>query len=315
MKMTLAQAVERYLETRRAFGFALVQEAVELGSFVRYAQALGHQGPLSASLALQWAQQPQQCARAYWARRLDIVRGFAQFWLAYEPRTQVPPRGCLGPSSRRRAVHIYSRQEVGALLRSAADLDRVHPWRARTFCAVVGLLDCTGLRIGEALALTDQDIDWSAGILTVRHGKGGRQRLLPVHTSTLQALQAYRALRDKAMAPRVAPRLFVGVRGQSLGYCAIGPVFRKLCRNLGWIQPPVPRLHDLRHTFAVRTLLGWYRSGESIGPKLCTLSTYLGHQHLAHTYWYLTSVPELMQLCQERFATAQAWASAGGDHA
>jgi integrase len=179
---------------------------------------------------------------------------------------------------------------------------------------VVGLLDCTGLRIGEALALTDHDIDWSAGILTVRYAKGGHQRLVPVQSSTLRALQTYRALRDKAIAPRVAPRLFVGLRGQPLGYFAIGPVFRRLCRGLGWIQPPVPRLHDLRHTFAVRTLLRWYRSGEPIGPKLWTLSTYLGHRHLADTYWYLTAVPELMQLSQERFATAQAWASTGGNH-
>jgi integrase len=94
----------------------------------------------------------------------------------------------------------------------------------------------------------------------------------------------------------------------------VGETFRELCRGLGWTQPPVPRLHDLRHTFAVRTLLNWYRSEAPVEPKLWTLSTYLGHRHWADTYWYLTAVPELMQLCQQRFATAQAWASGGTHH-
>jgi integrase len=178
----------------------------------------------------------------------------------------------------------------------------------------MGLLDCTGLRIGEALRLSDQDIDWSAGVLTIRHAKNGHQRLIPVQPSTLQALQRYRTLRDKATGPDLTPRLFVTFRGRPLGYFGVVIAFRQLCRRLGWTQPPVPRLHDLRHTFAVRTLLAWYRSGQPVGPKLWTLSTYLGHRHPADTYWYLTAVPELMQRCQERFATAQAWASGGRGH-
>jgi integrase len=178
----------------------------------------------------------------------------------------------------------------------------------------MGLLDCTGLRIGEALRLSDQDIDWSAGVLTIRHAKNGHQRLIPVQPSTLQALQRYRTLRDKATGPDLTPRLFVTFRGRPLGYFGVVIAFRQLCRRLGWTQPPVPRLHDLRHTFAVRTLLAWYRSGQPVGPKLWTLSTYLGHRHPADTYWYLTAVPELMQRCQERFATAQAWAGGGRGH-
>jgi len=314
VKRNLHQAVDLYLKTRRSFGFALVQVGVQLRSFARYAQRVGHTGPLTTSLAIQWAQQPQQCTRSYWALRLDIVRHFAQFWLAYEPRTEIPPADRFGPISRRRAVHIYTRQELGALLEAGSEVGRVHPLRARTFCALVGLLDCTGLRIGEALGLLDRDIDWSAGVLTIRHAKNGHARLIPLQSSTLEALQRYRILRDKAIEPALAPRFFVTFRGSPLGYHGVSAIFRKLCRRLGWTQPPVPRLHDLRHTFAVRTLLAWYRSGQPVGPKLWTLSTYLGHQHLADTYWYLSAVPELMQLCQERFATAQTWASGGMDH-
>lgn len=314
MKMNLAQAVDLYLETRRSFGFALVQVAVELRSLVGYAQQIGHAGPLTTSLATRWAQQPQQCAPGYRAHRLNIVRRLAEFWLAYEPRTEIPDRGSFGPIYRRRAVHIYSPEELGALLEASAQLGRVHPLRALTFCALVGLLYCTGLRIGEALGLSDGDIDWSAGILRIHQAKNGHARLVPVQQSTMEALRRYRSLRNKAGGFAVMPRFFVTFRGKPMGYCGVSAPFRQLCRGLGWTQPPVARLHDLRHTFAVRTLLGWYRSGEPVGPKLWTLSTYLGHRHLADTYWYLSAVPELMQLCHEQFATSQTWASGGMSH-
>lgn len=314
MKKNLCQAVELYLVTRRSFGFALIKDGFELRGFVRYAKQIGHTGPLTAQLAIQWARQPQQAALFYWASRLDIVRRFACFWRAYEPRTEIPPRGFFGPTFRRRAVHVYTRQEVLTLLNAAADAGQVHPLRGETFRALLGLLDCTGLRIGEALSLCGQDIDWSAGILTIRHAKYGHARLIPVQTSTLEMLRRYQTLRDKAIRPRLAPKFFVTIRGQPLGYTGVSAVFRGLCRRLGWTQEPVPRLHDLRHTFAVRTLLAWYRSGEPVESKLWTLSTYLGHRHLADTYWYLSAVPELMELCQKRFAAAQAWASGGMNH-
>jgi integrase len=203
---------------------------------------------------------------------------------------------------------------AGLLLEAAFALGHVHPLRGWVFCTLLGLLDCTGLRIGEALGLGDKDVDWSAGVLTIRHAKYGHARLIPVHSSTLEALRHYRAFRDRAMRPHAAPAFFVTMGGKPLGYVGVGAVFRRLCRQLGWTQQPVPRLHDLRHTFAVRTLLNWYRSGQPVEPKLWTLSTYLGHRHWADTYWYLTAVPELMQLCQQRFAAAQAWASGGMDH-
>jgi len=313
VKMDLSQAVDLYLKTKRSFGFALVQVGVELGSLVRYAQKIGHTGGLT-TLAAQWAQQPQQCTSGYRTVRLNMVRRLAEFWRAYEPEIEIPAPDSFGPAYQRRAVHIYSAQERGALWEAAGQLGRLHPLRASTFRALVGLLDCTGLRIGEALKLSDTDIDWSTGVLRIHQAKNGHTRLVPVQPSTLAALRRYRFVRNKAIGSGVAPRFFVTFRGKPLGYFGVSTAFRKLCRGLGWTQPPVPRLHDFRHTFAVRTLLGWYRSGEPVGPKLWTLSTYLGHRHLADTYWYLTAVPELMQQCQQRFATAQTWASRGRGH-
>ena len=314
MKMNLAQAVDFYLETRRSFGFELVQVGTQLRTLVRYAQEAGHAGPLTRSLILDWARQPQQCAPSYHALRLEIGRRFAQFWSTYEPRTQIPPSGCFGSLYPRRAVHIYTPEEVGALVEAAAELGRIHPLRQSTFCAVVGLLDCTGLRISEALNLEEQDVDWSAGVLTVRGSKGGHSRVVPMHASALEALKRYRTLRNKALGSGSAPRLFVSWRGDPLGYHGIHAPFRQLCGQLGWTRPPVPRLHDFRHTFAVRTLLGWYQNGQSTASQMWTLSTYLGHRHVTYTYWYLTAVPELMRLCQDRFASAQQWASGGTSH-
>jgi integrase/recombinase XerC len=314
LKKTLSQAVDFYLETRRQFGFALVQTGVELRSLVRYAEQSGHTGPLTSWLAIQWAQEPQRCQPSYWALRLAIARRFAQFWLPYDSRTEIPPPEYFGPLGRRRAVHIYSPDQVGALLKASAQLGRAHSVRAATFRTVVGLLECTGLRIGEALGLSDEDIDWSAEVLTIRHAKGGQTRLVPVQSSTMEALGRYRCLRRKAFGRKAGPRFFVNSQGTPLGYFGVNRAFHQLRRALGWTHRPIPRLHDLRHTFAVRTLLAWYRSGEPLDTKLWTLSTYLGHRHLADTYWYLSAVPELMQLCQQRFAAAQTWASRGADH-
>lgn len=314
MKKSLRQAVEVYLATRRRLGFALRTDGFELRGFVRYAEQIGHTGPLRAHLAIQWARQPEKAGRIYWASRLDMVRRFACFWLAYDPRTEIPPRGFFGPTVRRRAVHVYTRQEVLRLMQGAAALGALHPLRGETFRTLLGLLDCTGLRIGEALGLCEQDIDWDAGILTIRRAKYGRARLIPLHPSTLEMLRRYQSLRDRLIRPVLAPKFFVTIRGKALGYTGVSATFRALCRELGWTQEPIPRLHDLRHAFAVRTLLAWYRSGEPVEPKLWTLSTYLGHRHLADTYWYLSAVPELMELSQQRFAAAQLWASGGLHH-
>jgi integrase len=307
VKKDLRQALECYLATRRSFGFALIKEGVELRGLVEYAEQIGHTGPLSAQLAIQWAQLPKRAARAYWAVRLDMVRRFARFWIAYDPRTQIPAGGLFGPGYRRRA-HVYTQQEIDALLEAASRWSRVqvHPLRGWTFCTVLSLLACTGMRIGEALALGDKDVDCSASLLRIQHAKHGHARLIPVQSSTLRALQRYRVLRDKTIGPEVAQTFFVTNEGKPQSYSEVSAVFRSLCCQLGWTQSPVPRLHDLRHTFTVRTLLHWYRSGQPVEPKLWALSTYLGHRHVSATYWYLTAVPELMHLCQERFAHAQA---------
>lgn len=308
--LSLAKAVEFYLRQRRQLGFPLKEDGQMLAQLVGYASERNHRGPLTNQLALAWAQAPAQASRLWWARRLDVVRRFATFWRAFDPRTQVPPPGALGPSYRRRAVHLYTPQEIAALMQSALELGGI---RGLSFQALVGLLACTGLRIGEALRLHEQDIDWTSALLTVRHSKLGRSRCLPLQASALNALNTYRQKRRKYLRQRDPTPLFIGQNGRAIAYSQAAATFRALRQRLGWNQQPLPRWHDLRHTFAVRCLLDWSsRSGE-VGQKVLSLATYLGHSQIQGTYWYLSAVPELLALTHARWSELST--QPGGAHA
>jgi integrase len=230
---------------------------------------------------------------------LDAVRRFATFWRAFDGRTEVPPPGVLGPSYRRRAVHLYTPQEIIDLMHAAHDLGGV---RGLSFQVLIGLLACTGLRIGEALRLHEQDIDWTAALLNVRHSKSGRSRCLPLQTSALDTLKIYRQKRQKYLRQSDPTPLFIGQNGKAIGYPQAAATFCSLRHGLGWNQQPVPRWHDLRHTFAVRCLLDWYRQADDIAQKVLSLATYLGHSNIQGTYWYLSAVPELLALTHTRWS-------------
>jgi integrase/recombinase XerC len=309
-RLPLAKTVEFYLQQRRQLGFPLKEDGQMLHQLVAYAAQRAHRGALTNQLSLAWAQAPAQGNRLWWARRLDAARRFARFWTAFDPRTEVPPPGVFGPSYRRRAVHLYTPQEITALMEVAGALGGL---RGLSFQTLIGLLACTGLRIGEALRLQDQDLDWATGLLTVRHSKFGRSRCLPLQASTLQALKRYRQKRRKHLQQTDPTPLFIGRNGRAIPYARAAATFRCLRQRLGWEQRPVPRLHDLRHTFAVGSLIDWYREGEPVDQKVLSLATYLGHSHIQGTYWYLSAVPELLALAQARWSELSA--KPGGAHA
>jgi integrase len=308
--LSLGKAVEFYLQQRRQLGFRLKEEGQMLHQLVAYAAEQGHRGPLTRPLALAWAQAPAQRSRLWWARRLDAARRFAKFWSVFDPRTEVPLPGVLGPSYRRRAVHLYSPQEIGALMGAAGALGGL---RGLSYQTLIGLLACTGLRIGEALRLHEQDLDWTAGLLTVRQSKFGGSRCLPLQVSTLQALQRYRRKRRKHLRQTDPTPLFVGRNGRAISYAQAAATFRGLRQRLGWKQSPRPRLHDLRHTFAVGCLMDGYRQNQPLDQKVLHLATYLGHAQIQGTYWYLSAVPELLALAQARWPELSA--QPGGAHA
>ena len=296
---SLASAVEHYLKSRRQLGFALKSEHWALPSLAQYARRIGHRGPLTCSLAVNWsaqsASQPQR------ACRLNMVRRFARFRQAYDPATQIPPQGVLGPGFRRRPVHIYTEQEIGALLRATALLGSPQQLRVASLRTVLGLLACTGMRISEALRLQRRDLDWHSRFLTVAQSKSGQARILVLQASTVGALRAYERLRNKAHPVATCPAFFLSSTGRPLPYSTVRDGFLQLRRHLDWTQRPAPRLHDLRHTFAVRRLLAWSRRKQPVGNLILSLATYLGHRQVTDTYWYFSAIPELMAAASRRF--------------
>jgi len=300
--LSVPSAIAYYLKTRRQLGFALVNEGWLLRGLARYARQNHHRGPLTTELVLRWAQLPQAAAPLWWARRLAIARQFAQFWVAFDSRTQVPPAGFFGPSHRRPPVHIYTPEEIAALLAATTSLGSAEGLRVATFRTLLGLLACTGLRISEALRLRPQDLDSTAHTLLVPAAKFSPARRLPVHPSTSQALVRYdRLCQQRLRAPALRRALFLSPQGRPLSRDYAERVFRQLRDQLGWSQRPRARLHDLRHTFAVGCLVRWNRQPGAVGSKILALSAYLGHRHVTDTYWYFTAIPQLLSVSSARF--------------
>ena len=289
-------AVEDYIQLRRSLGFKLCYAKVALLHFAAFLDARGA-AHLTIALALQWAQQDPGAPPIAWTRRLSFVRGFARHWSAQDPHTEVPPWGLLPPRPVRPRPYLYSEDEIRRLLDAAQQLPPTHGLRGLTYYCLLGLLAVTGLRLGEARNLQLPDVDLAAGLLTIRGAKFGKSRLVPIHPSTQHVLAAYAARRDRMLASRPAPAFFVSTRGTRLDAGTVHRTFYALSRQTGLRGPTAshgPRLHDFRHRFAVQTLVQWYRAGQDVERRLPLLSTYLGHVHVADTYWYLTACPELM---------------------
>lgn len=300
---SLVALAQDYLSFRRGLGFAMRIEGAELMRFARYADAIGHRGPVTADLALAWARLPKDADRLYWARRLDIVRRFAKHRALFDPATEIPPDRVFGPSYRRRSPHIYSEREIASLLQAAGRLGPAGGLRPHTYVTLFGLLVSTGLRISEALRLTREEVDLEAGLLIVSETKFHKSRLIPLHPTTAAALRRYADRRDGYHPLVRLPAFFLTEWGTSLKYWRVLMTFSALRRDLGWdrLGGSPRRIHNIRHSFAVRRLLRWYEEGVDIDNKIAVLSTYLGHAKVTDTYWYLTAVPELLAVAAARY--------------
>lgn len=296
----LAEAAEEYLRLRRSLGHDLAEAHRLLPRFVAYLDAVGAT-TITTETALAWAQLPDvEPSSSVWPRRMTIARGFARHMAGVDDRTEVPPLGLIPSRQRWCPPFIYSPADVEALMAAA----RTMRWRlpAVTHETLIGLLAATGMRVGEALRLDRSDIDWAQGVVTVRESKFGKSRQVPVLACTLAALRRYSQARDQLCSTPATASFFVSARSTRLIYPVVQQVFRRLCdaSGVGAGSTIRPRIHGLRHTFAVRTLLGWYRAGEDVEARLPTLSTYLGHRDPRSTYWYLSAAPELLALAAER---------------
>jgi integrase len=290
----LQAALDEYLAVRRALGHKLRLSGRLLQRFVAFADHAGATS-ITSELALEWATQPAGAQPAQWANRLGMVRGFARYCSATDPRTIVPPADLLPHRYRRPAPYVYRDEEIVRLLDAAKQLPSVSGLRPQTYATLFGLY--VDMRCNEPLQLNHDEVDLVNGVLTIRGTKFGKSRYVPVHPSTQCALQSYATFRDRLCRNPASPSFFLSERGTRLTEWCVRWTFVKLSREIGLRgagDSRGPRLHDLRHRLAVSTLLRWYRDGIDVERHLPELSTYLGHAHITDTYWYLTATPELL---------------------
>lgn len=298
----LGRLAGEYLQLRRSLGHKLDEAGRLLPGFVAYLDASGI-ATVTVEAALAWACLPDVGpGSTVPARRMTAARGFAGYLAGVDPATEVPPAGLVSyPRRQRRLPYIYRPDEIDRLMVHARRQVR-SPLRQATLATLIGLLAATGMRIGEAIRLDRADIDRTGGVLTIRATKFNKSRQLPVDVSTMHALDAYSDRRDE-LRPRLdTSALLVSTVGTRLYYTHVQTAFRTIvdAARIGAEGPVTPRIHDLRHTFAVATLLDWYRDGEDVAARLPALATYLGHHDPRSTYWYLTAVPELLALAAMR---------------
>jgi len=301
----LHKLLDDYLALHRGLGFKFCDHARLLPGFIDFVEQAGAT-TVTVELALAWAKLPTGVNPHRWKTRLSRVRGFARYLQAFDPATEVPPQGLLAYRASRPTPFLFSHQEITRLL-EATDSLRSSLLRV-TYRTLFGLLAATGLRVSEAIKLEREDVDLARGLLTVRQAKFNKSRRVPLHPSTNDALVTYVQQRDSLGPQPKASSFFISTAGTPLIYTCVRHVFVELANSIGLTARSAacrPGLHGLRHTFAVNSLLDWYRSGVDVAAKLPLLSVYLGHAHPASTYWYLQAVPELLAIAAQRLELMQ----------
>ena len=299
----LRSALDDYLRLRRHLGFRLERDGQLLPGFIEFVEAAGADR-VTTTAALAWAMSPAGAHPAWWATRLGIVRGFARYLQALDPIHEVPPMGLLPTRRPRTTPYIYSDDDVRRLIDAAQGL--VPSYRAALYETLVGLLHVTGMRLGEALGLARGDVDLVRGRVSVRQAKFNKDRQLPVHATTVAALARYSEIRDQHWPEPATDAFFLSARGLRLGSGTVHDVFRGLIRKAGLEGDGArgrPRPHAFRHSFAVTSLVNFYRTDEHPEARLPVLSTFLGHVDPGSTYWYLQAAPELLCLAAQRLET------------
>jgi integrase/recombinase XerD len=291
---SLHRLAEEYLTLRRALGFTLATHGRLLSDLIDHLERAGA-STITTRLAIEWAM--RSGGREMRVKRMSVARGFARYLQTLDPACEVPPAGLLPKGVRRIDPHLYSEAEIALLLTATATLRS--PLRAATYRTLIGLLTVSGIRIGEALKLDRVDVDLADGIVTVRDGKFGATRQLPLHPSTVTALEQYARARDQRWPHPSSQAFFLSATGTRLFHTNVYKTFQDLLLEAGIAAAPGrrrPRIHDLRHGFAVSTLIDWYRAGADVPASMPRLTTYLGHATPESTYWYLQAAPELLAL-------------------
>jgi integrase/recombinase XerD len=301
----LSFELDRYLTIRRSLGHGLKAPEGILRRFVSFASAQDTDR-ITTHLFMQWHGTFGAASRETWAMRYTAVRLFACWMHGLDPKHEVPPARLMPYRHRRQRPYIYSEEQIRSILLAASALRSKNGLRGATYSVLFGLIAVTGLRVSEALSLNVSEVNLNAGMITVLRGKFGSERVVPIEETTRRRLFEYAVERDRLFGKQ-SIRFFVNDQGGMLAGSAARYNFANICQRIGLREPQRrhghgrgPRIHDLRHTFAVRTLIGWYRSGRDPNREMIKLTTYLGHTEPAHTYWYIEAVPELLELASKR---------------
>jgi integrase len=304
--LTMVSLVEDYVAARRRMGFGFDIAGKQLLGFARFADRMGHRGPITLDLAVKWAQSPPCRGRLTSARRIEVLRPFLKYRSQFDAGTATVSRDYFGLSHRRLVPHIYTPEEIAALLLATDSLLPKDGLRPATYRALFGLLAATGLRISEALHLRPEDVDLVRGILTVRRTKFCKSRLVPLHPTTITALKRYVEIRNRKRGGSRTGAFFVSDQGDFLNNRTVHSTFEKLRAKLRWVARGsygAPRIHDMRHTFICRRLLDAYEKNQDPNSTIDAIATYVGHVKVTNTYWYLSATPELMGMAAQRFAS------------
>jgi integrase len=298
---SLRTLVRQYLAHRQQLGYVLKDAAQRLPDFARYAQRRAPGQPLTTALALQWATARPTASRSTQAKLLGLVRGLARFCAVFDPRTEVPAPYLLGSAYQRVRPHLFNPAQLQLILRRARALptDR-SPLHPRTYVTLIGLLACTGLRPGEARALHWSDLGLATGRLRIAPCKSSPERLIPLHPTTVAALQRYWRVRRRYFPE--GDQLFVGTTGQPLRARRTEMILARLTQGIPSNgQRPSLRLVDFRHTFASHWIAPWSRQAQPVSHHLLLLARYLGHRHFSSTWWYVSSDPQTLQAAARTF--------------
>ncbi|ETR69033.1 MAG: integrase/recombinase [Candidatus Magnetoglobus multicellularis str. Araruama] len=300
----LQELLSEYIKLRRSLGFKLFETEWLLNKFISFLEEQG-QVYITTNTALKWATQKQNCQPATWARRLSIVRLFAEYCFVYDTRTEIPPKNLLPYKYNRKEPYIYSDQEVLNIIEGAKNLKSKIGLRPYTYSVLFGLLSVTGMRIQEVTNLNQKDVDLDEGLITIQETKFRKSRIIPIHESTQKMLNQYIAKRNNILGKISSNSFFLSDSGKRISTFTVRSTFVKVSCEIGLRKPSKshgydPRLHDFRHRFAIKTIINWYKTGCDVEREISKLATYLGHTHVSDTYWYLSAVPELMQLASKR---------------
>ncbi len=303
--ITLSSQLDNYLRIRRGLGFALRTEERMLRRFIGFVSSEGSE-LLERDHFARWMKNFGSAGQHTWYRRLGVVRLFATWLQANDSRHQIPPADLVPSRKRRPKPFIYTTAQIVRILEQAAKLPSTNGIRRLTYPTLFGLIAVTGLRISEALSLDSTDIDFDERVVVVRKGKSGEQRIIPICESTSLKLKNYARERDRLCEGKTTP-FFVDDHGRRISDCAARYNFASVTEAVGLRQRKRyqphgvgPRIHDLRHTFAVQTMIGWYRRGLDPDKEMIKLITILGHESMTHTYWYMEAIPELLDLASQK---------------